>query len=568
MKNKLISLSICLMLIFMSVVSVEAIAPTPRVDLDEYQIEASDVNNVFVTGTVTLAKGQLIGLYNETGILMYNYTQVANSGDEEDFKIKIPATYLKEGTNTFKVKSVALKDVVNGSNPKTVTVKIKTTSNKKDQTITASNLTLYVGDTKALNAKASSGLNLTYISSDPSVATVDAKGNVVARKVGTTKVTIKQAGNDIYNPASKTITITVKEKPTPTPPTPTVKTYKIVYHGGSGIGGSPVTGSMTDQIVTRDKTVQLRKNNFKKKDYVFVGWATKDGVASKNGSTHIEKFKNINMRYFQLGCVSKVRKPSAIGNGKKWSQLKDSEKQYLTNGCKVKNLAKSGETIHLYAVWKGCGPQAAVDWGRIIAADNNFRYGGYDYSSSKWTSRKGNRNHRIGCYFCGTNRKEPNGPYGAGKSSKAWDKSKSWSQQTLAQKYDKTYCCNPFVVACYTHGANEYGKGHCHGGSMSYSSWTGHKNNNGKFKASSRSTSKLQPGDVFFSGGHVWMYAGKLKGKDGKKHHYILEASGSNWKESSIHIEQDSTPAGGAKGAVRYHKNSKAKYEITNKKQN
>ena len=216
MKNRLISISILLIFLFTTILSVEAIAPTPRVDLDEYQIESMDINNIYITGTVTIGLGQLIGVYDSSGTFLYNYKQVDNSGDEEDFKIQIPKTYLKEGTNTFKVKSMALKGVINSSNPKTVTVKIKSQTTKKDQTITANNIELYVSETKNLNARASSGLSLTYTSADTNIATVDATGNVVGRKAGTVKITIKQAGNNEYNPVTKSITVTVKEKSTPT----------------------------------------------------------------------------------------------------------------------------------------------------------------------------------------------------------------------------------------------------------------------------------------------------------------------------------------------------------------
>lgn len=224
MKNKILSICTILVFLFTSLISVEAIAPTPRVDLDEYQIEATDKNNVFVTGTVTLGLGQLVGVYNESGTILYNYTQVDNSGSAEDFKIQIPSIYLKGGDNTFKVKSLPLKGYINASNTKTVTVKIKTT--KKNQTITANNISLKVGESKNIGAKVDSGLKLTYSSGNSSIATVDSKGNIVGRKAGTVKVTITQSGNDEYNPISKTITVTVTEKVTPTP-TPTKKEQKI-----------------------------------------------------------------------------------------------------------------------------------------------------------------------------------------------------------------------------------------------------------------------------------------------------------------------------------------------------
>ena len=217
MRNKIISICITLIFLFTSLISVNAIAPTPRVDLDEYQIEATDINKVYVTGTVTIGKGQLIGLYDSKGILLYNYTQVKNSGDEEDFKIQIPAIYLKTGDNTFKVKSLPLKGYVNGSNFKTLTVKIKT--NKKDQNITASNIELKVGETKSINASVDSRLPLTYKSNDTSIVTIDNNGNIIGRSVGSTTIIISQSGNNTYNPVTKTIKVTVKDKESVTPTT-------------------------------------------------------------------------------------------------------------------------------------------------------------------------------------------------------------------------------------------------------------------------------------------------------------------------------------------------------------
>ena len=225
MKNKLISISIILMLIFTSLISVEAIAPTPRIDLDEYQIEATDINNVFITGTITTGKGQLIGLYDSSGILLYNYKQVSNSGSEEDFKIQVPKIYIKEDTNTFKVKSLPIKGIINASNSKTVTVKIK--SSKKTQTITAKDLTLKVNEKKNINATVNSGLPLTYKSADPNIATIDTNGNIIGRKVGTVKITITQAGNSEYSSVSKTITLTVKNNNSSSTPTTNKKDQKI-----------------------------------------------------------------------------------------------------------------------------------------------------------------------------------------------------------------------------------------------------------------------------------------------------------------------------------------------------
>ena len=66
---------------------------------------------------------------------------------------------------------------------------------------------------------------------------------------------------------------------------------------------------------------------------------------------------------------------------------------------------------------------AACEWGIGIANDNSFSYG------------TGKHAHSSGCYFCGTN-------WGPNKYKKA-------------KGYEKTYCCNPFVTACFAHGAKD-----------------------------------------------------------------------------------------------------------------
>lgn len=207
MKNKIISIFIVLMFLFTSLISVDAIARTPRIDLDEYQIEATDKNNVYITGTITPGVGQLVGLYDSEGKLLYNYTKLNNSSSEEEFKIQIPATYLNEGNNTFKIKSLPIKGVINSSNPKTINVKIKST--KKDQVINASNLNLKIGESKNVNATVDSNLPLTYVSENPNIATVDSNGKVVGRSEGTTRIVISQIGNEEYSPANKKITVVV-----------------------------------------------------------------------------------------------------------------------------------------------------------------------------------------------------------------------------------------------------------------------------------------------------------------------------------------------------------------------
>lgn len=64
----------------------------------------------------------------------------------------------------------------------------------------------------------------------------------------------------------------------------------------------------------------------------------------------------------------------------------------------------------------------AMNWAVAISRDNRYQYG------------TGDRAHHNGCYYCSTN---IHGPKHADKGS----------------KWERTYCCNPFVHAAYAHGA-------------------------------------------------------------------------------------------------------------------
>ena len=196
MRNKLISICTLVVFLFTTMLSVEAIAPTPRVDLDEYQITSMDINSVYVTGTVSICVGQNVGVYDSNGRIMYNCVTLPNTNSKSIFRVQIPSRYLSNGTNIFKIKSTPVKNVINGSNPKTLTVTIKTETVKKNQTITANNLELKVNETKNINASITSNLPLTYLSKSPLIATVDAKGNVTGRQAGTATIEIIDIGEN------------------------------------------------------------------------------------------------------------------------------------------------------------------------------------------------------------------------------------------------------------------------------------------------------------------------------------------------------------------------------------
>ena len=121
----------------------------------------------------------------------------------------------------------------------------------------------------------------------------------------------------------------------------------------------------------------------------------------------------------------------------------------------------------------------AITWAKWIAGDNDFHYG------------YGAHAHHNGCYFCGT---QP--------SSKKKSGIKMW---------EHTYCCNPFVQACYAHGGcDKTMLKVCQKGSSYIDK---HYKASKIFKALGKpSFSSLKAGDVFTHlNGHVSMYIGNGK---------------------------------------------------------
>ena len=106
---------------------------------------------------------------------------------------------------------------------KTITVKVV----KRNQKITASNVSVHYKKGRYLGAKAKTGL--TYKSSNSSVVSVNSKGYIVGKKVGTAKIYITAKASGTYKKATKTVVVKViKQTSTPavkptTTPKPTAK---------------------------------------------------------------------------------------------------------------------------------------------------------------------------------------------------------------------------------------------------------------------------------------------------------------------------------------------------------
>ncbi|NDE18544.1 hypothetical protein EBZ80_26925, partial [bacterium] len=211
------------------------------------------------------------------------------------------------------------------------------TVNKGNQTISgvASTASKYVGDTYAVGGTASSGLALSYTSSNTGVATVDASGNVTVIGAGTATLTVSQAGNSNYDAATNVTQILTATLPpiwtnpiTGTNPntsnpytTGDVKNANITVSGigrGSGVAGA----NATDR-------------------YNATGW----NIASLDATKYFE-FTITPASGYQVSFTSFVYVGAASGTGPTSVALRSSLDSY---GSNIGSATVNGTTLSLSA---------------------------------------------------------------------------------------------------------------------------------------------------------------------------------------------------------------------------
>ncbi|MBQ3371240.1 MAG: hypothetical protein IJG48_09590 [Mogibacterium sp.] len=160
----------------------------------------------------------------------------------------------------------------------------------------------------------------------------------------------------------------------------------------------------------------------------------------------------------------------------------------------------------------------ACEWAVDIANDNSFTYG------------TGARAHRPGCYFCGTNV----GP----------NMNKKGKSKVSGHSYAKTYCCNPFVTACFAHGAGDPGMLSACSRGKTVEFTPGSFTRYGPFKNVGKpGYGNLKKGDVLVMSAHVMIYIG-----DGR----IAHAKSSGWGAGSITTDKASGYYKRSKFVMRY----------------
>ncbi len=141
------------------------------------------------------------------GAEIYYTTDGTDPTKNNSKKYSVPIVVSK----TITIKAIAVKNGMDDSAVSTATYTI----NKKDQSITASDITKTTADAAfSIGASTSGNGQLTYKSGKTGVVTVDGNGKVTIKGAGTTMITIIASETANYNKATKTIKVTVTSKST------------------------------------------------------------------------------------------------------------------------------------------------------------------------------------------------------------------------------------------------------------------------------------------------------------------------------------------------------------------
>lgn len=192
---------------------------------------------------------------------------------------------------------------------KTITVKVV----KQNQKITASNVSVYYKKGRYLGAKARTGL--TYKSSNSSVVSVNSKGYIVGKKVGTAKIYITAKESSVYKKTTKTVVVKVIKqastpvvKPTATPkptskPTATPKPTAVPKPTATPMPTATPTATPTPVPVVEPTDVQKAEidslcSNGYKLPYIYINkemcvassfkFTTDVSLASKGNYCYVE----------------------------------------------------------------------------------------------------------------------------------------------------------------------------------------------------------------------------------------------------------------------------------------
>ena len=166
--------------------------------------------------TVTVAKADQTIIASDLSLVYPESKTIEVSGNEGRLSFYIDDSNVAEvddsGNVTAKGVGTAhiLINVAGTDNFKAAEKEITVTVAKGEQTITASDLTLDLGGEETIGVSGNKG-DLSFTSSDSSIAEVNESGKVTAKGAGTVVITITAAATDKYNAAEIQITVTVSK---------------------------------------------------------------------------------------------------------------------------------------------------------------------------------------------------------------------------------------------------------------------------------------------------------------------------------------------------------------------
>jgi hypothetical protein len=174
----------------------------------------------------------------------------------------------------------------------------------------ASTLSLATGAAVySLNASVSSNLTLSYSSSNTSVATVASNGTVTVVGAGSTILTVSQAGDLNYDPASS-VTQTLTVTPTPTP-TSLLEAWKTTYFGANA-SDSSLSGLTADPDA--DGYTNAYEFAFGGNPLVSGASSTTSVISNGNFTFAFQRRKNLSDATYEVRMLSDLSLGFASGN--------------------------------------------------------------------------------------------------------------------------------------------------------------------------------------------------------------------------------------------------------------
>ena len=170
--------------------------------------------------------------------------------------------------------------------------------------------------TKAVPSLNGAQGTVTYESSDPTVATVDASGNVTPIKKGTTTITAKAAGNATYRPGEASYTVKVVDSNPAVPKYYKVEeieagqTYIIVSEGQAMTMNGTTLGFVSvidvDGVIETDEDLAL----WTAAEHVeyYSGTSAAGHFTLKNGDNYLQRYSNSSTQTASVGGVPSTGK--------------------------------------------------------------------------------------------------------------------------------------------------------------------------------------------------------------------------------------------------------------------